>query len=127
MEALTDDIYWASKSPAINQARQATQNGTFAAKLAAFSAIAASGMNKTPVNPGDLVDVPIMVWGWGPVLTMQLRQQDGYAWVPSALAPPVEVAPGIVVPGLPTYTSTPTSPYDIKVSLDATDYPVYKA
>lgn len=125
MEPLTTEIYWASKSPAINAARQADG----ADKAAAFYAIAASVMSKPAgsVGQGDLVDVPIMVWGWDPVLTMQLRQQDGYTWVPSALAPPVQVAPGIVQAGRLTYSTTPPNPpYDIKVSLDAVDYPVYK-
>ena len=46
-------------------------------------------------NEGYSIDVPIMVWGWDPSITMAMRQSDGYTWVPSALQPPVEVSPGL--------------------------------
>ena len=75
---------------------------------------------------GFSVDVPVMVWGWDPYLVMQLRQQFGYTWVPSALQPPVAVAPGL--PGFGT-----SAPYDpknppagsIRVSLNLADYPPF--
>ena len=46
-------------------------------------------------SEGYSIDVPIMVWGWDPSITMAMRQADGYTWVPSALQNPVEDAPGL--------------------------------
>ncbi len=75
---------------------------------------------------GFTIDVPIMVWGWDPYLVMQLRQQFGYTWVPSALQPNVAVAPGL--PGfgnLPPYDPNHPPPGSIKVSLNISDYPPF--
>jgi hypothetical protein len=46
-------------------------------------------------NEGYSIDVPIMVWGWDPSITMSMRQSEGYTWVPSALQAQVQVAPGL--------------------------------
>lgn len=54
-------------------------------------------------NEGYTIDVPIMVWGWDPLATMIVRQNDGLTWVPSALQPNIPVAPGDTFPGLPSY------------------------
>ncbi|MBZ5609309.1 MAG: hypothetical protein LAP38_13685 [Acidobacteriia bacterium] len=75
---------------------------------------------------GFTVDVPIMVWNWDPYLVMQLRQQFGYTWVPSALQPPITVAPGL--PGFGTLSSyDPLHPPagSIRVSLNLADYPPF--
>ena len=48
---------------------------------------------------GFVIDVPIDVYHWDACLVMALRQQSGYTWVPSALQPPVLVAPGITFNG----------------------------
>ena len=53
---------------------------------------------------GYSIDVPIMVWGWDPQITTQLRQSMGYTWVPSALQQNIAVAPGI--------TQGSQTPYD---------------
>lgn len=55
------------------------------------------------VDKGFTIDVPIMVWGWDPLTTMIVRRAQGYTWVPSAKMPNVQVAPGVMFPGLPTY------------------------
>jgi len=86
-----DDAYWSKQPAAVQQLRniqdqgQRTQLGT---QLA---------------TEGYSIDVPIMIWGWDPGITTQLRQSDGYTWVPSALQQPVAEAPGIDVPGLTPY------------------------
>ncbi len=86
-----DAAYWPAQPPAV-QALQTISDqdarATAASKLASM---------------GYLIDVPIMVWGWSPFLTMWMRQQYGYTWVPSALMPPVELAPGVSVPGAVPY------------------------
>lgn len=130
---LTSAIYWASKSPEINymveQIRAVIQlepmNMSSPAEIARAQANLLASMGRT--GPADLVDNAIMVWGWDPVLTMQLRVSFGYTWTPSALSRPVEVAPGIIAPGQPSYDPNNPPPFSIKVSLSADDYPLYKA
>jgi hypothetical protein len=78
-----DHAYWASQPPAV-QALQNMQNPEQRAALGAQLA-----------SEGYSIDVPIMVWGWDPSITMAMRQSEGYTWVPSALQTPVEDAPGL--------------------------------
>ncbi len=78
-----DQAYWASQPPAV-QALQNMQNPEQRAALGAQLA-----------SEGYSIDVPIMVWGWDPSITMAMRQSEGYTWVPSALQTPVEDAPGL--------------------------------
>jgi hypothetical protein len=82
-----DDAYWASQPPAV-QALQTIQNPEQRTALATQLA-----------SEGYSIDVPIMVWGWDPSITMAMRQADGYTWVPSALQNPVEDAPGLATMG----------------------------
>jgi hypothetical protein len=86
-----DDAYWAKQPAAVQQLRNIqdpVQKTELATQLA---------------QQGYSIDVPIMVWGWDPQIATEIRQSDGYTWVPSALQQPVEVAPGLTVAGLPTY------------------------
>jgi hypothetical protein len=78
-----DNAYWASQ-PAPVQALRTMQNQEQREAVATQLA-----------NEGYSIDVPIMVWGWDPSITMAMRQSEGYTWVPSALQNPVEVAPGL--------------------------------
>jgi hypothetical protein len=82
-----DQAYWASQPPAV-QELQNIQNPAERAEVATQLA-----------QEGYTIDVPIMVWGWDPQITTQIRQADGYTWVPSARQPPVEVAPGLTFDG----------------------------
>jgi hypothetical protein len=75
-------------------------------------------------SQGYIIDVPIMVWAWDPYLVMKLREDYGYTWVPSALQPVVQMAPGLATPGLLPYdaknppmgaiivTTIPLPPFD---------------
>jgi len=67
---------------------------------------------------GFTIDVPIMVWGWNPLVTMQLRQADGYTWVPSGLQPPIPVTPGIQMAGYTSYDPNHPPAGSIKVTTD---------
>lgn len=78
-----DDSYWASQ-PAPVQALRTMQNQEQREATATQLA-----------NEGYSIDVPIMVWGWDPSITMAMRQGEGYTWVPSALQAQVQVAPGL--------------------------------
>ena len=82
-----DDAYWASQPPAVQQLRS-IQDPNERTEVATQLA-----------NQGYSIDVPIMVWGWDPQLTTNLRESMGYTWVPSALQNPVAVAPGLTVAG----------------------------
>jgi hypothetical protein len=92
-----DNAYWASQ-PAPVQALRTMQNQEQRAATATQLA-----------NEGYSIDVPIMVWGWDPSITMAMRQSEGYTWVPSALQAPVEDAPGL--PAMGTLTAyNPNNP-----------------
>jgi hypothetical protein len=88
-----DDAYW-SKQPAAVQQLRNVQDPTQRTQLATQLA-----------HEGYSIDVPIMAWGWDPAITTQARQSMGYTWVPSALQKPVEVAPGLSLPGQTSYDS----------------------
>lgn len=74
---------------------------------------------------GYTIDVPIQVWGWDPCLVMKLRVDYGYTWVPSALQPPVNIAPGLTVPGQLSYDPSHPPGGSIKVSVNANDFPPF--
>ena len=86
-----DDQYWSNQPPAVQQLRNIQDQGQ------------RTQLGEQLASEGYTIDVPIMVWGWDPSTTTQLRQSYGYTWVPSALQPPVESAPGITDPGLTPY------------------------
>jgi len=86
-----DDAYWAQQPSAV----QALRNMQPEQRAAAAHSLAAEGYT---------IDVPIMVWGWDPSITTDLRQSFGYTWVPSALQNPVETMPGnAALPGMTAY------------------------
>ncbi len=109
---LTDDIYWAAQPLPVQALRNmdtaSSERATLAMQLA---------------KQGFTIDVPIMVWNWDAVITMALRAQYGYTWVPSALQPPVLLPPGLSFPGLPTYDPNHPPAGSIRVSVNAADYP----
>ena len=108
-----DLAYWASQPPEV-RALQTTadqdQRSTRAAVLA---------------TKGFTIDVPIMVWGWDAYLVMQMRSKFGYTWVPSALQPPVTIAPGLAQPGVVSYDPLHAPPGSIVVSTNIGDYPPF--
>src|SRR5262249_20469390 len=84
------DAYWATQPPAVQALRDMPDDQRFAAA-------------QQLAQDGYKIDVPIMVWGWDPLVTMTVRQNMGFTWVPSALQQPVAVMPGMDFPGLPSY------------------------
>lgn len=60
-------------------------------------------------NQGYSIDTQIMVWGWDPQMTMQIRENDGYSWVPSYGQANIPVGPGLSMPDDPT-TYNPGNP-----------------
>lgn len=85
------DAYWAMQPAAVQALRNIsdpTARGEMAQQLA---------------NEGYAIDVPIMVWGWDPLITMTIRQNSGYTWVPSANQGALPTAPNCALPGLPAY------------------------
>jgi hypothetical protein len=86
-----EDAYWAMQPPAVQALRTITDETartTLAQQLAA---------------QGYTIDVPIMVWKWDPLITMTIRQNSGYTWVPSGDQPNVPTCPNCDLPGLPAY------------------------
>jgi hypothetical protein len=132
MTPLTDQIYWASKSPeilamvaAIKTAAANPESNIYPDDIARGAAMALKLQGRT--GQADLVDYAIMVWGYDPTFTMQYRASLGETWEPSALSPPVELLPGLIVPGTPSYSPVSPDPSYIVVSSDAGDYPAYTA
>jgi hypothetical protein len=67
-----------------------------------------------------------MVWFWGALEAMTMRQQYGYPWVPSALMPPVQMAPGLPpLAGAAPYDPEHPPAGAILVSTNIADYPPY--
>ena len=105
-----DNAYWAAQPPEVQTLRGLSNPASRAMDLA---------------TQGFLIDVPIMVWNWDPWKVMRLRQQYGYTWVPSALQPPVQEAPGMNLPGLVPYDPYNPPAGSIRVSTNLADYPPY--
>lgn len=98
-----DNAYWAQQPAAVQQLRNMpdeAQREQVGMQLA---------------QQGYAIDVPVMVWGWDPGITTQLRETAGYTWVPSALQQPVSEAPGLNVPGLTPYDPSNPPPGSILV------------
>jgi hypothetical protein len=98
--------YWAQQPPEIQALQQESDPQ---ARVAQAMKLA---------DQGFTIDVPIMAWGWNPLTTMQLRQADGYTWVPSGMQQPVSVTPGYQVAGLPSYDPKSPPPGSIAVTTD---------
>jgi len=98
-----EKAYWTDQPKAVQQLENAPQSekGSLAASLEA---------------QGYSIDVPIMVWGWDPLATMMMRQNDGLTWVPSALQSNIPVAPGDSFPGLASYDPNNPPPGSITVT-----------
>lgn len=86
-----EDRYWAAQPVEVRQLRSIDDPDTRSMVAQSLSA------------KGYKIDLPIMVWGWGAANTMLARQSYGYTWVPSMGQPPVQVAPGLFFPGVPSY------------------------
>ena len=53
---------------------------------------------------GYVLDAIVDVWGWNAVEeVMRQRRAYGYTWIPAVGMTPIMVAPGLRVPGLPSY------------------------
>jgi hypothetical protein len=99
------DAYW-NAQPAAVQALRGMPDGAAKEKLALNLA-----------NQGYSIDTQIMVWGWDPQMTMQVRESQGYSWVPSYGQSNVPVGPGISDPYDPiSYNPASPPPGSIKVS-----------
>jgi hypothetical protein len=83
------DAYWDAQ-PAAVQALRNMPDG--AAKNALALNLA---------NQGYSIDTQIMVWGWDPQMTMTVRQNQGYSWVPSYGQANIAVGPGLSMPDNP--------------------------
>jgi hypothetical protein len=112
-QQLFDQAYWASQPPEVQALPGIADPDQRAAQAA------------TLATDGFTIDVPIMVWGWDAYLVMTMRAQFGYTWVPSALQPPVSIAPGTTQPGVIPYNPADPPPGSIEVSTNVSDYPPF--
>lgn len=99
------DAYWAAQ-PAAVQVLRGMPDGDAKDKLALSLA-----------NQGYSIDTQIMVWNWDPQMTMQVRENQGYAWVPSYGQSNIPIGPGLSMPGVPnSYSPNSPPPGAIQVS-----------
>jgi hypothetical protein len=92
------DAYWA-KQPAAVQVLRGMPDDEAKEKLALSLA-----------NQGYSIDTQIMVWNWDPQMTMTVRENQGYAWVPSFGQSNIPIGPGLSMPGDPNSYSPNSSP-----------------
>lgn len=91
------DAYWDAQPAAVQQLRD-MPDGEAKDQLALNLA-----------NQGYSIDTQIMVWGWDPQMTMTMRENEGYSWVPSYGQANIPVGPGLSMPEDPT-TYNPGNP-----------------
>lgn len=92
------DAYWAAQPTAV-QALRDMPDGAAKDQLALKLA-----------NQGYSIDTQIMVWGWDPQMTMTVRANQGYSWVPSYGQSNIAVGPGLSMPGNPNSYSPGNPP-----------------
>jgi len=102
----SSQAYWAMQPPAVQALQSAPDQETRGAEAMQLA------------QEGYTIDVPIMVWGWNPLTTMQIRQDDGYTWVPSALQNPIAVGPNLQMAGFPSYDPSHPPQGSILVTTD---------
>jgi hypothetical protein len=84
------DAYWDAQ-PAPVQALRNMPDGAAKDQLALNLA-----------NQGYSIDTQIMVWGWDPQMTMTVRENQGYSWVPGYGQSNIPVGPGLSMPDNPS-------------------------
>ena len=92
-----EDAYWDEQPAAVQALRNMPDSAAkdqLALKLA---------------NEGYSIDTQIMVWGWDPQMTMTVRQNQGYSWVPGYGQSNIPIGPGLSMPGNPN-TYNPGAP-----------------
>lgn len=115
-----NEIYWNSFAPAVRALRLMEPEGP--------SMLDPNGRTETAITlaqKGYHIDYDIHVLNDDPYMTMTLRQNYGYTWVPCLLMPPVQMVPGVTSPGMIAYDPNNPPSGAIKVSLDTNDYPAY--
>ncbi len=110
---LTNDVYWESHPPEVRKLKDCPELK------------ACEKQAEDLAKAGFKIDVPIMVFHWDAAKVMQMRKAYGFTWVPSALMPNIEIAPGLISHGLSPYDPDSPPTGSIKVSVDAKDYPKY--
>lgn len=108
------NAYWMSVSPEVRALK--VMEPFSAARLEKAVQLAASG---------NVIDHQIQALGSNPWETMMLRKAYGYTWVPSLLQDPIIIAPGLTIPGVPSYNPNKPPAGSVKVSVDLADYPAF--
>jgi hypothetical protein len=80
------DAYWAQQPAAVQVLRNMPEGD------------AKDHLALNLANQGYAIDTQIMVWGWDPQMTMTVRENQGYSWVPSFGQSNITVGPGLSDP-----------------------------
>jgi hypothetical protein len=91
------DAYWDAQPTAVQALRDMPEGD------------AKNKMALNLANQGYSIDTQIMVWGWDPQMTMTVRANQGYSWVPSYGQANIPIGPGLSMPGNPN-TYNPGNP-----------------
>lgn len=123
---LTDAIYRASLDPARGALIDQHYSWLTNSNATAYNPALAKQLLTAAQLSGLPIDTEIMLWGWSAPMTMLIRQNNGYAWVPPNGTPNINVGPGLPPP-VGEVSNYPSSmpPGWIKVSTAAADYPAY--
>lgn len=114
-----DAAYWKSRPLEIQKAHAEKVEHNDLDQTVTYTALAIAGF---------IIDKPIMIDNMGPYNIMLLRLAYGFTWVPSALMPNIQIAPGLGgLPGSALYDPSKPPPGSILVSLDLKDYPPVNA
>jgi hypothetical protein len=95
--------YWAQQPAAV----QALQNMPYDQRPAYAQMLEGEGYT---------IDQEIMVDGEDPLAVMVNREMLGYTWIPSATQAPLEMGPGLIMAGMPSYNPDAPPPGSIQVS-----------
>lgn len=110
-----NDAYWKSKPLEIQAAHAEKVKHNDLDQTTTYTALAIAGF---------IIDKPIMVDNMDPYKITALRLAYGFTWVPSALMPNIQIAPGLGgLPGSVLYDPSKPPPGSILVSLNLFDYP----
>lgn len=119
-------IYWAAKHPSVRALRDMQPApgedaiDLLPKRIAEGHRLAQEGHILDKEIDIQFADVPSAPWQ-----IMHRRMSLGYTWVPSALQPNIEMAPGLAGPQAPAYDPANPPRGSIKVSVDPKDYPAF--
>ena len=118
-QSVFNAAYWAYQAPVVRNAF-----GPASGAVAFSNALLNEAL--LLVRQGYPIDTQIMFWQWDPYATMLMRVNYGYKWVPNIAQQGIQLAPGLVFPGLIPYDPDhPPVGAITRISIFPGDFPPY--